>query len=157
MTTRQPPRVLPGLIALVAVVLTSCASGSATGAVSVIIGSADTNTQFQVEVADTVEEQRTGVSGRQALPVGTGMLFSFETRRTQQVWMAGTSFPLDIAWIADGRVIATDTLSPCTRADQAQCPRWTSPEPVDALLEVPAGSLDAVRRGMTVSVVDEQR
>lgn len=106
---------------------------------------------FRVEVAETEQAQRDGLSGRSSLPEGTGMLFVFEDRRERQVWMAGMEIPIDIAWIAGGEVIATDTLQPCVLVDQRQCPRWASPEPVDALLEVGAGDLEGVERGDRVT------
>ena len=62
------------------------------------------------------------------------------------------TIPLDIAWIADGKVVATDTLTACTEANQDACPRWISPSPVDALLEVPAHSLTRVVPGMAVAI-----
>lgn len=80
------------------------------------------------------------------------MLFRFGNRSEQQVWMAGMTIPLDIAWIVDGKVLAKDTLIPCTEPDQNQCPRWTSPSAADALLEVPADALDTVIPGMTLTI-----
>lgn len=68
--------------------------------------------------------------------------------------MAGMRFPLDIAWISAGRVIAVDTLQPCIETDQRQCPRWTSPAEVDALLEVPAGALNGVQRGSPLTLAE---
>lgn len=108
--------------------------------------------EFQVEVAQTADQQRDGLSNRDELAPGTGMLFRFGSRSEQQVWMAGMSVPLDIAWIADKKVVAIDTLTPCTASDQNACPRWTSPSPVDGLLEVPARSLADVIPGMTVTI-----
>jgi uncharacterized protein len=108
--------------------------------------------EFQVEVAQTADQQRDGLSGRNELPAGTGMLIRFGSRSEQQVWMTGMRFPLDIAWIADGKVVSIDTLTACTEADENVCPRWTSPSPVDALLEVPAHSLTTVVPGMAITV-----
>jgi len=108
--------------------------------------------EFQVEVAQTADQQRDGLSDRDELATGTGMLFQFGSRSEQQVWMAGMSMPLDIAWIADNKVVAIDTLTPCTDTDQNACPRWTSPSPVDSLLEVSAHSLATVIPGMAVDV-----
>ncbi len=112
--------------------------------------------EFRVEVAQTADQQRDGLSGRDSLSQGTGMLFKFGSRSEQQVWMSDMKIPLDIAWIVDGKVLAVDTLQPCTEPDQRQCPIWTSPSPVDALLEVPAQSLTAVTPGMPVTIKEEQ-
>lgn len=51
--------------------------------------------------------------------------------------------------------LAVDTLTPCTETDQDQCPLWTSPSAVDALLEVPARSLATVVPGMPVAIEEQ--
>ena len=117
------------------------------------IGSAPV--EFRVEIAQTADQQRDGLSGREPLSEGTGMLFRFGNRAEQQVWMAGMTYSLDTAWIVDGKVLAIDTLTPCTETDQARCPRWTSPSAVDALLEVPADSLATVVPGMPVTIEEQ--
>lgn len=132
--------------------LIGCAPNTLTASTATVTVGAD---QFQVEVADTAEEQRAGLSGRAEVPAGTGMLFTFEERQ-EQVWMAGMEIPIDIAWIVDDQVLATDTLDPCTLTDQSQCPRWTSPMPVDALLEVPADALDGIDPGTHVTIREDQ-
>lgn len=110
-----------------------------------------------VELARTLEQQRTGLAGRDSIPAGTGMLFPFDPAGPRRVWMAGMRFPIDIAWIRDGRIIATDTLSTCTEPDVDDCPRWDSPGDIDALLETPAGTLDNITTGtpITLSAVGE--
>ena len=141
------------LVALLVATSVGCAPSTPTFA-AVQIG--PTPVEFQVEVAKTAEQQRDGLSGRSELSAGTGMLFQFGKRGEQQVWMAGMTIPLDIAWIADGKVVAIDTLTACTETDEKNCPKWTSPVPVDALLEVPAHSLTGVIPGMTITI-DEER
>lgn len=47
-------------------------------------------------------------------------------------------FPIDIVWIRDGVVVGIDADVPSPRVGEAPATR-TSPEPVDAVLEVPAG------------------
>lgn len=141
-----------------------CAAAAAVGAVTTAAGCTSNKpvlaavrigpapVEFRVEVAQTADQQRAGLSGRAELSAGTGMLFRFGSRSEQQVWMAGMRFPLDIAWIADGKVIAIDSLAACAETAENACPRWTSPSPVDTLLEVPAHSLTAVVPGMAVTV-----
>jgi uncharacterized membrane protein (UPF0127 family) len=140
------------LTAVAALMATSsgCSSTSALPIAQVRIGPAPI--QFPVEVARTAEQRRTGLQGRDDLPAEAGMLFQFDSRGPQQVWMAGTKLPLDVAWITDGKVTAVDTLTPCTEAREAQCPRWTSPNDVDALLEVPAKALREVIPGTPVTI-----
>ncbi|CBQ74041.1 hypothetical lipoprotein precursor (plasmid) [Glutamicibacter arilaitensis Re117] len=111
--------------------------------------------EFQVEHARTADEQRTGLAGRSELSEDQGILFSFASQSERQVWMAGMKFPLDVAWIADHRVIAVQTLEPCTEVEQDRCPRWTSPNYVDALLEVRAGALAGIDAGTVVTIREE--
>ena len=75
--------------------LAACSAASPTTA-TVQVGDALT---FSVEVADTEQTQRDGLSGRTSLSEGTGMLFPFEERQEQQVWMAGMEISIDVAWI----------------------------------------------------------
>ena len=122
--------------------LAGCApSTSAASTATVTVGTR----QFQVEVADTADEQRAGLSGRAEVPEGTGMLFTFAGRQERQVWMAGMQTRIDAAWIVDDQVLAV----------QSMCPRWTSPGDVDALLEVPAGALEGVPVGETVTIRED--
>lgn len=133
--------------AMLAVLLTAvgCSpTNSKTTYATVTIGSLT----YRVELAQTATQQREGLGNRHTLPDGTGMLFQFAGRSQQQVWMAGMRMPIDIAWIVDNKVLTTDSLPVCNLSDPTQCPRWTSPGVVDALLEVSAGSLDSVDPGM---------
>lgn len=143
-------KALAALLAALTVVLTACAGPSSSTA-TVEVGSIE----FHVDVARTEQSQRDGLSGRDSLSEGTGMLFPFEQRQEQQVWMADMKIPIDVAWIVDDQVLAVDTLDPCTLTDQSQCPRWTSPAPVDALLETPAGSLDGIEPGTPVTIRED--
>ncbi|MBE7702268.1 DUF192 domain-containing protein [Oerskovia sp. Sa1BUA8] len=99
---------------------------------------------FTVEVADTPDAQRAGLSDRDDVPTGTGMLFPFEEPGPREVWMARTRVPLDIAWILDGQVLAVKTLPPCELDAVTNCPTYPSPGDVDTLLEVRAGELAGV-------------
>lgn len=114
-----------------------------------------TDLTLTVWQARTASEQRTGLAGRDALPAGTGMLFPFDPAAPQRVWMAGMRFPIDIAWIRDGQIIATDTLPVCTAENTDDCPRWDSPGDVDALLETGAGTLNNITPGTTITTTRE--
>ena len=55
--------------------------------------------KVRAEVADTNEKRRQGLSGRETLPRGGGMLFIFENPCLCGFWMKEMRFPLDIIWI----------------------------------------------------------
>jgi uncharacterized membrane protein (UPF0127 family) len=95
------------------------------------------------EVVSTPERIYLGLGKRQSLPNGRGMLFLLETAGIQAFCMRDMLFPIDIIWIADGRVAGIhQKLSP---SDQGS---FVSPVPVRLVLEVPAGF--AQRHGIKV-------
>ena len=52
-----------------------------------------------VDVADSVKEIKTGLSGRTTLETGQGMLFIFDKLDFYGMWMKDMNFPIDIIWI----------------------------------------------------------
>ena len=62
-----------------------------------------------VEVAVTPEQHRQGLSDRESLSAGTGMLFVFESPRSLRFWMVRMQFPLDFVWIGDDCTVADIT------------------------------------------------
>ncbi|MFS4579845.1 DUF192 domain-containing protein [Phaeobacter sp. C3_T13_0] len=56
-------------------------------------------TQFTVEIADSVEERAQGLMHRQQLARSNGMLFVYETPQPASFWMKNTLIPLDILFI----------------------------------------------------------
>lgn len=94
-----------------------------------------------VEVARTEAEKVRGLSGRDGLPPGRGMLFVYETPVRPVIWMRGMRFPLDILWIQDGRVM--DLVRGAVPPDPGEPPElFAPPQKVQYVLEVPAGFAD---------------
>ena len=52
-----------------------------------------------VEIADSYEEHKVGLSNRELLDENTGMLFIFSYPKTLSFWMKDTFIPLDIMYI----------------------------------------------------------
>src|SRR3989344_8940875 len=52
-----------------------------------------------IEIADTQEKQKKGLSGRDNLPEDSGMLFVFKEEGHHQFWMKDMNFSIDIIWI----------------------------------------------------------
>ncbi len=107
--------------------------------------------EYAVEVADTLLKQAQGLSGRQVLAQGTGMLFIFRTASTQNFWMKDMNFPIDIIWINDNKVIGFAENAPTPKNT---IPTFTSNGLVDKVLEVPAGTVarDGLNAGDSVTV-----
>jgi len=90
---------------------------------------------FTVEVAETAQQQDTGLMFRQVVPADTGMLFPWPQPQVSEMWMKNTIAPLDMVFIgADGTVkaIAENTVPYSLRT-------ISSGVPVLATLELQAG------------------
>jgi uncharacterized membrane protein (UPF0127 family) len=68
--------------------------------------------RLDVEVADTVAERSMGLSSRQEVPEGTGMLFVFESRGAG-FWMKDTLVPLSVAFMGRcGEIVDIQDMEP---------------------------------------------
>lgn len=110
---------------------------------------------LRVEVARTREEHTQGLSGRERLPPGTGMLFVFDEPMTSGFWMYEVNFPLSLAWVRDGHVIGTVEMVPCRSADPDDCRAYEPPAPYTRVIEAPAGTFAEVERGASVRVAGD--
>jgi len=146
---------ITGTVALTCAIVVGLAGCSAAPDRRTAVVTIDGGHEFHVELATTPDQQRDGLSGRHDLPEGTGMLFQFDEPAKYEVWMAGMEIPIDAAWISGDQVLAVDTLEPCTTHEQSRCPRWTSPGDADTLLEVPAGSLEAITPGTVIAIQED--
>lgn len=104
---------------------------------------------FEVEIASTAEEQSRGLSGRDGLAPGTGMLFVYQVPQVSIFWMKGMRFPLDFIWIGQDCEVA-DTGSnaevPAPGASDSELRRYRSAVTVLYGLEINAG--DVARLGV---------
>lgn len=94
----------------------------------------------RVQVADTDAERSRGLSGRASLEADRGMLFVFPKPDRYGFTMRGMRFALDFIWIKGDRVVGltANVPSPVANVSPTQV---NSPAPVDAVLEVNAGSV----------------
>ena len=60
---------------------------------------------FSVEIADNIIERARGLSFREEVPDGTGMLFIFRTSGKHGFWFKDTLVPLDILWLDSNYMI----------------------------------------------------
>ena len=69
------------------------------------------------------------------------MLFVYDAPTRPLFHMRGMAFDLDLVWIRAGRVVG---ITPDARAAaNGDAPGYLAPEPVDSVLEVPAGTARA--------------
>jgi uncharacterized membrane protein (UPF0127 family) len=111
----------------------------------------------RVELARTEAERARGLGGHAPLGEREGMLFIFERPGIYSFWMKGMTFPLDIMWIDDGRVVhlASDVPPPAPGTADSALPIYTPAAPARYVLEVNAGF--ARRFGITVGTPVELR
>jgi uncharacterized membrane protein (UPF0127 family) len=60
---------------------------------------------IEAEIVDTVESRELGLSGRNTLKEGRGMLFVFPQAGRYGFWMKDMNFPIDILWINEQGVV----------------------------------------------------
>ena len=100
--------------------------------------------EIQLRVADTEATQVQGLSGFTTLPTNQGMLFVFSKLNYYAFWMKDMQFPLDVVWmkqVENNKYRAVSVIQNVSPDTYPQA--FTSPQPVDAFLELPAHTVDA--------------
>ena len=88
-----------------------------------------------LEIADSKEEQRQGLSNRDALP-HDGILFVFDEPGNYGFWMKDMKFPIDIIWVHNNRIVTIVRDAMPSDNPQVMYPS----EPANYVLELKAGS-----------------
>ena len=106
--------------------------------------------QWNVWVASTYTELTTGLSGRESIPAGTGMLFVLPEKRPVTVDTSQMLFPLDIIFISESLVVdVASNIQPGYLV--------TEETPCDMFLEVNAGETAGVEVGDAVTTATIQQ
>ena len=106
---------------------------------------------FSVELAVTSDQQRQGLSERDSLAPGTGMLFVFAPRRAGSFWMFRMRFPIDIVWISANCAVVDITVeapAPDPDTPTADLPTYSSSSDAGYVLEINAGK--AAEQGIEI-------
>ena len=114
---------------------------------AVLVGGA----AFDVEIAFTREDRERGLSGRDGMAAGKGMLFVFENGRASSFWMRDMRFALDFVWIGDGCEVIeihADVPAPPAGTDAGLLQTYSPETPARYNLEINAG--EAAKRGVEV-------
>ena len=92
-----------------------------------------------VEVANTDATRTQGLSDRENLKDGQGMLFDFSNTQTPRpsFWMKDMNFDIDIIWIANGKIVGITPNVPAPQ-DSNKLPTYAPPTDISHVLEVPS-------------------
>jgi uncharacterized membrane protein (UPF0127 family) len=97
---------------------------------------------WKLEIANTDALRTLGLGERDVLPIGTGMLFLFETPKRRSFWMKGMRFPLDIVFLYRGKIVFIE------RGIQPDDPKIVTPSAsIDQVLELNAGEAEHLSIG----------
>ena len=100
---------------------------------------------FLVDIAERSAEQRQGLSGRASLGANEGMIFIFKDSRYQSFWMKGMKIPIDIIWIKGETIVGFhENVQPEPKTNMLRLRTYSSPEAVEKVLEVPAGTVESL-------------
>ena len=98
--------------------------------------------EFVVEVAADSDTQIKGLSGRESLDAGTGMLFVFENEKRFRFWMREMKISLDMVWInSECQVVdvSEDVPPPDRDIPLEDLPRYSPESPAKYVLEINGG------------------
>lgn len=92
---------------------------------------------LELEVAKTPEQQRIGLMYRQSVPDNRGMMFVFDELRPVRFWMKNVSIPLDMIFLANGKVKAVISDVPPCNVDP--CPSYGPDALINQVIELGGG------------------
>ncbi len=124
--------VIGGVFLFVVFLFESALFSGKIGGESVVIG----GVEIRVDIADDAQERERGLSGRETLEEGKGMLFIFEKSGFWGFWMKDMLFSIDIIWVGDDMKVVhvEENISPETYPVV-----FTPPQEARYVLEVRSG------------------
>jgi hypothetical protein len=127
---------------LLAIALTACLPACASGNTASWVELK--GKRFSIEVADDDAERARGLMFRDSMPADHGMLFVHERDEPQAYWMKNTKIPLDILYFdAQRKLVSVQAkVPPCSGGDR--CPPYPSEGAVRYVLELNAGTAEAM-------------
>lgn len=95
---------------------------------------------FEFELVNSNASRTLGLSNRDAIG-SDGMLFVFNKKASQSIWMKDMNFNLDLIWLSDGEIIGFNLAVPKPEPDQnlSELPIYQPVLAANAVLETQAG------------------
>lgn len=97
-------------------------------------------TVYKVEVADDDNKRSLGLSYRQSLSQGSGLLFLFDVKERHSFWMKDMHFPIDIIWIDNDTIVNINENVPIPLT-ATYLPTYTPNVSINRVLEINAGEV----------------
>ena len=104
-------------------------------------------TTFAVECVVSTAALKQGLSGRERLAAGSGMLFIFPALAKQSMWMPDMLFALDIVWLDETLAVTHITYGAPPCPSRNNCPGYSSKYDAKYAIEMVSG--DARKYGFT--------
>ena len=139
----------PRLIALsVSLLMAACTTGAQAlesqllPAQAACFLSNEQSVAVNLEWAETAEQRRIGLMGRETLEERSGMLFDYGSLQpaASSFWMRDTLIALDIAYVnQQGIIVAINRMEPCTSVAAFNCPTYPAGAEFIQAIEMNAG------------------
>lgn len=115
------------------------------------------NQAYSVALAQSDVEKTRGLIGCKAVPNKSGMYFVYKEPMSVSFWMKGMTIPIDMIWIARGRVVGVESNVPILNQNDITPPLYGPNNPVDAVLEVGAGKAReyGIKEGSLVTLISK--
>ncbi|MFW6155262.1 MAG: DUF192 domain-containing protein [Planctomycetota bacterium] len=130
-----------GAVILAALLASAGCSGRSERAAPAIVINGHT---FTVELADTPERRRLGLSGRPSLAADRAMLFVFPESRVRSFYMRECYFPIDVAFLDADRTILNLTTMAVEVAPSRPSRLYRSDAPARYVVEAVGGTWDRI-------------
>jgi uncharacterized membrane protein (UPF0127 family) len=115
------------------------------------------NATIVAEVASTPEERSKGLSGREYMPDGRGMLFYYSESNPNAFWMKDMFFAIDIVWISETcTVININENVPPPSSLTSELKIYPAPKLTMSVLELSAGQSEILGLKIGDKVVYER-
>lgn len=138
----------PLLAALVLSLLAGCGGDDREPAPAGQVRATLDGVELLLEVADDDQERAVGLMRRSSVPLGTGMLFTYDEPVRSRFYMYDVPIPLRAVFVRDGRVVLSVLMPPCERGLAPQeCPTYGPDEPFDTVVETAPETLPEVQPG----------
>jgi uncharacterized membrane protein (UPF0127 family) len=116
--------------------------------------------RFVARIADTVDKRAKGLGGSDPLGQHEAMIFVFGASESHTFWMKGLTYPLDIIWFNEGKIVDIAPRVPPTNPEdpESSYPRYAPRFDAKYVIEVPSGTADRLKLkiGDPVKVILEE-